>query len=33
MSSPLQVVRGRQAGLAGSDDRCLDVFDGHGNLL
>src|SRR5688572_20937057 len=31
-SPPLQVVRGRQTGLAGSDDGCLDVFDRHDYL-
>jgi hypothetical protein len=31
-ASSLQVVGGRQAGLAGADDRGFDVFDRHGNL-
>ena len=31
-ATPLQVIRGRQARLAGPDDRGLDVVDRHGNL-
>ena len=31
-ATPPQVIRGREAGLAGPDDRGLDVVDRHGNL-